>query len=76
MNNTQYICECVNNCKEFEFIKELSDFYKVDYVHLCNFALDFYNYQRRNGLDKKGCKIMSLCRACEYAGSESEWMKP
>jgi hypothetical protein len=63
----------VQEGKEFEFISEISNYYQVDFKYLCNFTLDFYNYQIRNGLDNRGAKIMSLQRCCEYANSSKNF---
>ena len=67
MNNAQYINECISNSKEFDFIQEVSKYYKVNFYELCNFALDEYNYLRRNDLDVRGAKMMSLQNLCDYA---------
>lgn len=67
MKSTRCIVDYVRQNKEFDYIKKVSDYYKADYNHLCDFTLDFYNYQRRNGLDKTGAKIMSLQNMIDYA---------
>ena len=67
MKSTRCIVDYVKQDKEFDYIKKVSDYYKIDYMGLCNFSLDLYNYQRRTGLDKTGAKIMSLQNTADYA---------
>lgn len=67
--DTKCIVNHINEKKEFDYIKQVSDYYKIDYMTLCNFSLDLYNYQRRCGLDKTGAKILSLNRTAEYANT-------
>ena len=57
----------VTNGQEFNLLKIISDYYKIDYNHLIDFNLDLYNYQRRCGLDNIGAKIMAFNNTADYA---------
>lgn len=65
--DTKCIADHIRHNKEFDYIRLVSSYYKQDYFGLCDFSLDLYNYQRRNGLDKSSAKMMSLHRTAEYA---------
>jgi hypothetical protein len=64
---TRCMIEYVSNNEEFKYLEMICKYYKIDYVHICDFALDLYNYQIRCGLDILGAKIMSLNNARDYA---------
>lgn len=61
------ICNHIRNGTEFKYIKKVSDYYKIDFYHLCDFTLDLYNYEVRTGLDRRGAKIMALNNLADYA---------
>lgn len=70
MDTYKTIADYVSHHKEIQYLGELSLQYKVNFYQLVDFALDSYNYQRRNGLDKVGAKMMALSNAgdvCEKA---------